>query len=99
MRRAATLDPSQARYAYVYAVALKSAGKAEEAMAALKDNLARHPADRDTLSALVAYNREAKDYEAALGYAERLAEIMPEDIRLQALIADLKRNATAAGKP
>lgn len=99
LRRAATLDPGQARYAYVYAVALKSTGKSDEAMAALKDNLARHPADRDTLSALVAYTREAKDYDAALGYAERLAQIMPEDIRLQAVIAELRQDATTATKP
>ena len=36
LRRAADLAPDQARYAYVYAVALHSAGRGSEAMATLK---------------------------------------------------------------
>ena len=55
LRRAAELAPEQARYAYVYAVALHSAGRGSEAMTALKDGLARHPDDRDTLLALIGY--------------------------------------------
>ena len=48
LRKAAELDPGQARYAYVYAVALHSAGRGNEAIAVLKENLVRHPNDRDT---------------------------------------------------
>jgi tetratricopeptide (TPR) repeat protein len=48
LRLAADLAPDQARYAYVYAVALHSAGRGSEAMTALKISLARHPNDRDT---------------------------------------------------
>ena len=60
-RRAAELEPDQARYAYVYAVALHSAGRGNEAMTALKESLARHPDDRDTLLALISFSREAGD--------------------------------------
>jgi predicted Zn-dependent protease len=42
LRRASELDPDQARYAYVYAVALHSAGRVEDAMTVLKESLARH---------------------------------------------------------
>jgi hypothetical protein len=35
------------QYAYVLAVALHSTGRSHEAMIVLKENLARHPDDRD----------------------------------------------------
>ena len=75
---------------YVYAVALHSAGRGSEAMTVLKDNLARHPGDRDTLQALVTFSRDAGDFAAALGYAEQLARMMPGDISLDALISNLR---------
>ena len=62
LRRAAELAPEQARYAYVYAVALHSAGRGGEAMTVLKDSLARHPDDRDTLLALISFSRDAGDF-------------------------------------
>jgi Flp pilus assembly protein TadD len=94
--RAAELDPDQARYAYVYAVGLHSAGRASDAIAVLREAVARHPDDRDVLQALIAFNREAGDIGAALDYAERLAGILPSDPTLAALIQDLRRQA---GKP
>jgi len=96
LRRAAEVDPSQARYAYVYAVALHSAGRIGEAMTELKDNLARHPDDRDTLLALITFNRDSGDAGAALQYAEQLARIAPQDRGLAALIEELRRQP---GKP
>jgi hypothetical protein len=60
-------------------------------MAALKENLVRHPNDRDTLLALVSFSREAGDISSALRYAERLALIAPEAPGLTALIQDLRR--------
>jgi Flp pilus assembly protein TadD len=78
-RRAAELDPDRARYAYVYAVALHSAGRRDEAMSVLKESLARHPNDRDTLTALINLSREAGDVTSALEYTERAARIFPDD--------------------
>ncbi len=46
LRRAAELAPDDARVAYVYAVALDSAGKRREATAVVDASLARAPADR-----------------------------------------------------
>jgi predicted CXXCH cytochrome family protein len=89
--RAAELEPDRARYAYVYAVALHTAGRADEAMTVLKDNLARHPDDRDTLLALVSYDRDAGNIGAALGYAERLVRNAPNDQSLAGLVEDLRR--------
>ena len=93
LRKAADLDPGQARYAYVYAVALHSAGRTNEATAILKENLVRHPNDRDTLSALISFSRESGDISSALEYAERLALIVPDAPGLTGLIQDLRRQA------
>ena len=90
-RRAAELQPDNARYSYVYAVALNSAGHGDDAIAVLKDSLTRHPSDRDTLLALITFSRAAGDAAGALGYAERLAAIAPDDQRLNALIQELRR--------
>jgi tetratricopeptide (TPR) repeat protein len=91
LQRAAELEPERARYAYVYAVALNSAGHHSEAIKALKDSLARHPGDRDTLQALMSFSRDARDFTAALEYAEQLARQAPNDPSLGALIDTLRR--------
>ena len=94
--RAAELDPNNARYAYVYAVGLHSAGRVGDAIAILKGNLDKHPADRDSLLALVTFNRDSGDVAAALAYAERLAQLDPGDRRISELIAALKRQLKSA---
>ncbi len=75
-RHAFELDPARARYAYVYAVALHSAGRGNEAISILKESLARHPNDRDILLALINFSREAGNIAGALEYAEQLARIL-----------------------
>ena len=99
LRQAAELDPDQARYAYVYAVALNSAANRDGAIAILKANLARHPNDVDTLVALISFSREAGNLDAALDYAERLRQFVPNDPGVVRLIAELERDrARAQGK-
>jgi Tfp pilus assembly protein PilF len=99
LQRAAELEPARARYAYVHAVALHSAGRGGEAMTALKDNLARHPGDHDTLQALISFSRDAGDATTALEYAERLSRLMPGDPSLARLITDLQqRNKASNGQ-
>jgi predicted CXXCH cytochrome family protein len=99
LRQAAELDPDRARYAYVYGVALHSAGRAGDAITVLNDNLARHPADRDTLLALVTFSRDAGDIASALRYAEQLRRIMPDDPNLARLIEDLRNSGTKPDGP
>ena len=95
--RASELDPGQARYGYVYAVALHSAGRGSEAVTALKDNLARHPNDRDTLSALISFSRESGNIGSALEFAEKLKNVVPDEPGLTGLIQDLRRQVTKPG--
>ena len=51
----------------------------------------RRPADRDVLGALVSISRERGDLKTALGHAETLAALLPEDQRVRALRDDLRR--------
>jgi len=92
LRKAAALDPDQSRFAYVYAIGLQSAGRRDEALAALKASLQRHPDDRELLSAALNLAREQNDVVAALQYAERLGRLFPQDRDLSALIEQLRRS-------
>jgi predicted CXXCH cytochrome family protein len=89
-RVASELEPDRPRYAYVYAVALHSSGSIEESIDVLKENLTRHPDDRDTLLALVSFNRDSGDVAAALEYAQQLVRAAPNDRDLTNLIKDLR---------
>ncbi|MDI4237317.1 multiheme c-type cytochrome [Bradyrhizobium sp. Arg237L] len=89
-RTASELEPDRSRYAYVYAVALHSSGRIGESIEVLKANLARHPDDRDSLSALVSFSRDSGNIGAALEYAERLSRLLPNDRELARLTDDLR---------
>jgi Flp pilus assembly protein TadD len=93
LRRAHELMPDNARYAYVYAVALNSSGKAPEASATLEEAHQQHPADRDVLMALVSIARDQGDFAAALGHARELLALDPGNAQLRALVAELERKA------
>ncbi|TAK62713.1 MAG: tetratricopeptide repeat protein [Methylobacter sp.] len=87
---AAKLAPDNARYAYVYAVGLHSAGKQHEAQAVLKAADARRPYDLDILSMLISMQREAGDAKAALIYARKAAEALPGDAEVKQLVEELE---------
>ncbi|MGC2409929.1 MAG: tetratricopeptide repeat protein [Methyloceanibacter sp.] len=95
LRRAAELEPDRARYAYVYAVGLDASGHRSDAIQVLKDSLARHPDDRDTLLALIGFNRDVGDAATALQYAEQLARIEPANAELKTLLETLRSQAGA----
>jgi len=94
LHKAAELAPDQARYAYVYAIGLHSSGRGSDAMIILKDNLTRHPGDRDTLLALISFSRDAGEIATALEYAEQLAKIEPTNRDVAELIQNLRRQVT-----
>jgi tetratricopeptide (TPR) repeat protein len=85
--RAAALDPANPSYAYVQGVALNSTGRTDEALEVLEATQARHPADRDTLLALVTINRDAGRLDAALSWADRLVALDPQARTLRDQIA------------
>jgi hypothetical protein len=81
--------------AYVYAVALHGTGEPARAIAVLEDAHRRRPANRDVLIALVSYLRERGDTKAALGYAEQLVTLAPNDREVQAMVESLRRQAAS----
>jgi Flp pilus assembly protein TadD len=87
---AARLGPDDPRYGYVYAVALHDAGQRQQALRELTRVLGRHPYDRDSLAAGVAFHREAGDLRSALRCAEQLAALDPEDPEAMAAVNELR---------
>ena len=68
LAKAAALQPSNVRYSYVYAVALRSGG-GNQAIGILQQAHQRRPADRQVLSALIAFERDNGNLPAAIAYA------------------------------
>ena len=86
LSEAARLEGDNARYGYVYAVALNSAGEEPKAIQELESLLQRHPNHRDSLFALAAFQRDAGNFDAARNYALRLATLEPDNPDVRALL-------------
>lgn len=89
LAQAARLEPTNARYAYVYAIALHSSGRSEEALAALVKADEANPYDLDILGALVSMLAEAGKPGEALVYARKLREALPGNAEVERLVASL----------
>jgi len=73
--RAAGLEPGNARFAYVHAIALNSSGKVDAAIATLKSALTVHPDNSDMISALASFYAARGDAAQAKRYADRLRTV------------------------
>jgi Flp pilus assembly protein TadD len=91
LRKASELAPDNARYAYVYAIALNSTGAAAEAIALLERTHRQHRSDRNVLVALVSITRDKGDFATALRYARELAGQYPADMQVRAMVMDLQK--------
>ena len=91
LREATTLAPDNARYAYVYAIALNSTGSTTEATAFLERTHKQHPTDRDILVALTAFESDSGNLAAALTHAQELTALEPSNPQIRALVDDLRR--------
>jgi tetratricopeptide (TPR) repeat protein len=89
--KASKLAPADARYAYVYGIALNSMGKQREALSALKAADTHNPNNLQLLSALISILRESGDNKAALVYAQKVAEVLPDNEEIKQLIVELER--------
>ena len=79
LERATALEPGNARFAYVYAVALHSTGKADAAIARLEKTLVAHPNDRNILEALASFHEARGERASAKKYTDRLQELSERD--------------------
>ena len=86
---ATRLDPANARYAYVFAVALNDAGQTSTAIETLERNIKLHPYDRDSLAALASFCDQGGKSLEALKYAQRLYELDPEDPQARQMLKTL----------
>ncbi|HET7716700.1 MAG TPA: tetratricopeptide repeat protein [Bauldia sp.] len=91
LRAAAQAGEAAPRFAYVYAVALADRGETAEGIEILRDSLSRHPYDRETLMALAIYERQTGDLAAAIGHAELLVKLEPDDPSIRDFLAELRR--------
>jgi len=73
--RAAGLEPGNARFAYVNAIALNSSGKTDAAITQLRKALEMHPVDGDIISALADFYRRRGDIVQATRYDDRLRRL------------------------
>ena len=87
---AVKLAPDNARYGYVHAIGLHSAGRRGEALSLLRTVDARQPYDPEILSALVSMSREAGNATDALVYARKIAEIYPDNPEVKRMLAELE---------
>ena len=85
-------EPTNPRYAYVYAVALNDAGKTTDAIEVLEASINAHPYDRDSLRALATFLEQAGDSARARGYAQRLSELEPGNPDVSQMLKQLSRN-------
>ncbi len=90
LAQAATLNLNNPRYAYVYAVALQSFGKGQDAITVLEKSHTQHPSDREILYALVTMHRDHGDKGTAHYYAEKLLALAPQDSAVQHLLEQLQ---------
>jgi predicted Zn-dependent protease len=85
--------PNNARYAYVYAIALNDAGKTRDAIETLEVSIKAHPYDRDSLAALVNFLDQSGDLVKSLSYANRLDELEPNDPAIREMLKKLREHS------
>ncbi|HWJ73493.1 MAG TPA: tetratricopeptide repeat protein [Kaistia sp.] len=91
LERATRLEPSDAHYAYVYAVALQSTGQTEAAKAEIGMALARLPYDAELLGFALNNALEARDAALAAPLARTLSAVSPDDADLARLAKQLQQ--------
>ncbi|MBD8472903.1 hypothetical protein IFT98_03230 [Pseudomonas sp. CFBP 8770] len=79
LREANRLEPSNARYAYVLALAMQSLGEVAAADALLAETLQLHPQDREVRMAIIVRKRSSGDAQSVRQLIEDLRAINPGD--------------------
>ena len=85
LEKAATLEYSDPHYTYVYAVALNSMKRPEEAIEVLESTLEEHPYNKEILYILTTLNYEQGNITKAREYVNKLNEYYPDDRDVQQL--------------
>jgi cytochrome c-type biogenesis protein CcmH/NrfG len=80
--QAMELAPDNARYAFVYAVALPDTGALQRGIEALEHMLQRQPDNGKLVSALINWSLEQRDYARAKQYMSHFEQPHPNDAAL-----------------
>ncbi len=88
--RAADLSPENARYGLVHGLALDGLGDVGGAISVLDAVHRRHPRDRQILQTLVDMSMRAGEMRAALGYAQALVAVAPQDRQAREMLRALE---------
>lgn len=93
LRKASISAPEDARYSYVYGIALNSLEMSEQAISVLKKALNHNPYNTNLLVSLASIHRDRGEYEKALRYAVRLIKNYPDNKNYQQLEEQLRFSA------
>src|SRR5262249_10708670 len=82
LQKAVELAPDNARYAFVYAVALHDTGEPRRGLEALERMLQRQPDNGELLSVLIDWSLEQRDHAKAKQYMSHFEQLHPNDAAL-----------------
>ena len=99
LQKAVQLEPGNARYAYVLAVALNSIGQSEAAIRTLTDARLQFPDDYDIGWALATILRDTGETDSALELIRQMRQDYPEDQNLESLESSLRSSIRSAPTP
>jgi predicted CXXCH cytochrome family protein len=89
-KQATTLEPDNAQFILVYAIALHSDNNTEKALTLLAAYHERVPTNGQILMTLSTLNRDHGNIDESIFYAEKLQELMPDNAQLKKHIEVLK---------
>jgi predicted CXXCH cytochrome family protein len=92
LRAAARSEPGNARYVYVYAIALNDVGQTKAAIETLEKSVKTHHYDRDSLAALVNFLEQSGDLAEAVTYAQQLDALEPNNPQVRQMLKELKEH-------
>ena len=90
LAKAALLAQENSHYSYVYAIAMNSYQRPDEALDILQQAYLLHPEDENILTALISINQDNKHNIEALKYAKKLLALDPDNPSLQNFVEQLK---------
>ncbi len=99
LAEAAKLLPDRARVRYNYGLALQQLGRRAEAEATLLRARELDRGDPKIAYALAVFYIQQQQYQRALGYAQRLTELVPEDPASRQLVERIRRQLDAGTRP
>ena len=91
LQQASILEPDNSQFNLVYAIALNSSGNTDAALTELETFHERHPMNGQILMTISTLQRDKGDISESLFYAEKLLDLIPDNIQIQEHIKALKQ--------